>query len=117
MIHNWQKDLWAALSGSGIKASEMKIYMGGRNIGKSVMAQMWNQYQEESPYSKIIDKSIVDNKQFYTVQCNKIASDWVRSQDGKNADWYEHIDKNWIVDRTRFDISEDFYLMLKLRFG
>lgn len=114
-MQKWQKDMWAALSGSDPR--EMKIVMAGRQIGKSVMAQMWNELQEERPYSKIIDKSIVDNKTYYTVQCNKQASDWIRGQPGEHTDWYQHIDHNWIVDRTRFDVSEDFYMMLKLRFG
>ena len=116
-MHDWQKDIWAAISGSGIKASEMKIYMGGRNIGKTVMAQMWNQMFTELTECKIIDKAIVDNKQFYTVKCSKDIADWLRHQPGQNKQWYEHIDYNWQVDRTMFDLEEDLYLMLKLRWG
>lgn len=115
-MHDWQKDIWAAISGSGIKASEMKIYMGGRNIGKTVMAQMWNEMLKPIECN-IISKALVDNKQWYTVKCSKDISNWIREQSGENSQWYEHIDHNWNIDRTMFDIDEDLYLMLKLRWG
>ena len=35
MIHEWQKNLWAALSGSGVKAGELQIVSSGRQAGKS----------------------------------------------------------------------------------
>jgi hypothetical protein len=116
-MHNWQKDLWAACTGSDPR--EMKIYMGGRNMGKSVMAQMWNIMQEETQttYCRVITQAKVDNKPFYTIQCSKPIADWIREQPGENTQWYQHIDQNWYVDRTMFDIDEEFYLMLKLRWG
>jgi hypothetical protein len=114
-MHEWQKDLWAVVAGSDPR--EMKIYMGGRNVGKSVMSQMWNQMFTELVQCEIIDKSIVDNKQFYTVKCSKDIADWLRNQPGENEQWYQHIDHNWIMDRTMFDIDEDLYLILKLRWG
>ncbi len=116
-MYKWQKDLWAACAGSDPR--EMKIIMSGRQIGKSVMAQMWNQVQAEPipEYCKIIDKSKVDTKQFYTIQCSRAIADWVRQQPGEDTQWYQHIDHNWIMDRTKFDIDEDLYLMLKLRWG
>jgi hypothetical protein len=112
MMPPWQQDLWAALAGSDPR--EMKIYMGGRQVGKSVMAQMWNIMFTEC---EIIDRATVDGAQMYTIQCNREIANWIRQQPGNNSQWYEHIDHNWVVDRTKYDVTEDFYLMLKLRFG
>jgi hypothetical protein len=114
-MHKWQRDLWTSLSGSDPR--EMKIIMNGRNIGKSVMAQMWNQVFLEPMKCEIITQAKVDNIQFYTVKCSKPIADWVRQQPRENDDWYQHIDQNWYVDMTMFDISEEFYMMLKLRWG
>ncbi len=116
-MHKWKRDFWAAVAGSDPK--EMKIIMNGRQIGKSVMAQMWNQKMEdiESKYCEVITQAKVDNIPFYTVQCSKPIADWIRQQPRENDDWYQHIDQNWYVDRTMFDISEEFYMMLKLRWG
>jgi hypothetical protein len=115
-MHKWQKDLWAALSGSDPK--EMKIYMGGRNIGKSVMAQMWNTIHENPKPTCIVLASFpVDTNKWHTVQCSKEIADWIRSQPGESKEWFEHIDQNWVLDRNKFDISLEFYLMLRLKWG
>ena len=119
-MHKWQKELWAAISGSGVKASEMKIIMNGRQIGKSTMAQMWNQVkpdEEEITKCEIIAKAKVDNKQWYTVKCSRDVAKWVRQQPDEHIQWYQHIDQKWMIDHTMFDIDEDLYLMLRLKWG
>lgn len=64
-----------------------------------------------------ITQSLVDGKMFYTIRCYKDISRWIREQPGEDADWYQHIDSNWHIDYNMFDVSEEFYIMLKLRWG
>lgn len=116
-MHDWQKNIWAAISGSGIKASEMKIIMNGRNIGKSTMAQMWNQMEQLAPPHEILAKAPVDGTMWYTIACRKDVSMWVRENGVENIDWYEHIDSRWYVHKNMFDICEELYMILKLRWG
>ena len=94
----------------------MNILMSGRRIGRSVFAQMWNEVLQK-PFCQIITSSIVDGRKFLTIQSSKEISNWVRSQGNEKAEWFEHIDHNWNIDRNKFDVSEEFYLMLKLRWG
>jgi hypothetical protein len=115
MMHKWRKDLWAALSGSDPK--EMKIYSGGRKIGKSTFAQMWNIIEDDKPKCIVLESYPVDTNKWHTVECIKEVSNWIRQQPNSGKEWFEHIDQNWILDRNKFDISNEFYLMLKLRWG
>jgi hypothetical protein len=95
----------------------MNIYMAGRNIGKSVIRQLWYVEEDTKPICKIVTSSMVDGCKWLTIFCSKPIADWVRNQENCNKEWYEHIDHNWNVDRSKFDVSEEFYLMLKLRWG
>ena len=113
-MHKWQKDLWAGLTGSDPR--EMKIIMSGRQIGKSTMAQMWNELPQLRPYmleSKA--KVLVDNEYWFTVKCTEVIASWIRTQ--PKGMWHEHIDKNWYVYKNMFDIHEKIYTMLQLKYG
>jgi len=110
---NLQKDLWAALAGSDPK--EMKIIMGGRQVGKSVMAQMWNQVFSYQDWFSIIDKNVVDNSMWYTVKCSEGISIWLRQQPKELH--YEHINNKWEVYKNIYDIHEKIYTMLQLKYG
>lgn len=115
-IKNYQKDIWAAITGND--PNKMKMYMNGRQIGKSVMSQMWDQnfiLGEFGDYYSVIDKAIVDHTNWYTVKCSGNISDWVKKQEKEL--WYEHIDKNWQVYRNTFDIHEKIYILLQLKYG
>lgn len=80
------------------------------------MAQMWNIVSDE-PKHRILTSYPVDKENWHTIQCIKEVADWVRRQPNHSKEWYEHIDKIGAVYRTRFDVSNEFYLMLKLRWG
>ncbi len=108
-----QKDLWAAMTGSDLR--EMKIIMGGRQVGNSVMAQMWNQTFEIGEYYTVVDKAMVDHAQWYTVKCSGKISAWIKNQ--PEGMWYEHIDKDWMVYKNTLDIHEKIYTMLQLKYG
>lgn len=116
-MHEWQKQILKKLQGKTV--GEMNIIMNGRNVGKSYMAQMWNQMQTEPPPPphEIISKSTVDDRMWYTIRCNRDIANWIRQSPGEDSQWYQHIDHNWIMDRTMFDVHEEFYMMLKLKWG
>jgi len=35
VVKNWQKDIWAAVAGSGVKPGEIMVISSGRQTGKS----------------------------------------------------------------------------------
>ena len=109
-MHEFQKDLWATLSGSDPR--EMKIILSGRQVGKSTLAQMWNINLKS--YEKLTEAK-VDDDYWFTVKCTKEISSWIRTQPGNM--WHEHIDKNWYVYKNMFDIHEKIYTMLQLKYG
>lgn len=115
-MQEWQKDVWAAISGSGIKAKEMNIFVAGRQVGKSAIAQMWNMV-EPKPAHTVIADAIVDGEKWYTIGCNSEVAAWVREQPGEGTQWDRLIDARWYIHNSSFDVHEEFYMMLKLRWG
>jgi hypothetical protein len=73
--------------------------------------------QEQQPKCKIITSAEVDGKTWYTIACRKEVSMWIRENSVENESWYEHIDSNWTVYRNMFDVSEELYMMIVLKFG
>ena len=108
-MHRWQKDLWAGLTGHDPK--DMKVYMGGRQIGKSYMSQVWG--IKDYPYFDVIDRATVDNEPWLTIKCSNEVSAWIKTQ--SKTMWHKHIDKNWI--ENTFDIHEKIYIMLQLKYS
>lgn len=111
-LEPWQITLLDKMA--GVKPGERVIITAGRQTGKS----HWNQYMQylqAEPY-KIVSTATVDNVLWHTVKCNKPACEWIRSQESKDQ-WYEHIDTNWYVHGSMFDVSEELYMMLVLKFG
>ena len=112
-MQNWQKDLWATLA--GVDPKKIKIYMGGRQIGKSALAQIWNQTFEFGEFYSKIDQATVDRAQWYTIKCSVEISSWIKNQ--PSVLWHEHIDKDWKVYKNTFDIHEKIYTMIQLKYG
>lgn len=110
-MHQWQKDLWAGLTGSDPR--EMKIIMSGRQVGKYTMAQMWQEIQQ--PAFTKVTKATVDDAEWFTVKCNKEVAKWMREQPADM--WHEHIDSNWTLYKNMFDVHEKIYTMLQLKYG
>lgn len=115
-MHDWQRDLWAKCAGSDPR--EMKIIMAGRQIGKSVMSQMWNEVSlmENKLYSEVTSAE-VDGRMWYTVKCTKPVAEWIRQQPDEGTQWDNLIDNRWYIHLDMFDVHEEFYMMLKLRWG
>jgi hypothetical protein len=94
-------------------------YTAGRQTGKSTYSQYINQWhsmmqESQQPKYKIITSAQVDGKPWHTVQCSSEVSKWIRTQPDS---WQEHIDARWNVYQNMFDISEELYMMIVLRFG
>lgn len=114
VVHEWQRKLLDDLG--GIKKGDMHIIMSGRRIGKSAVAQMWNMV-ESKPAHTVIADAIVDGEKWYTIGCNSKVAAWVREQPGEGTQWDRLIDARWYIYNSSFDVHEEFYMMLKLRWG
>jgi hypothetical protein len=67
------------------------------------------------------DKSIVDGEQWYSVLLNQDSAWWLfREQKSlKYIQWFDTTDQNWATIRQNysFDVHEELYLLLKLKFS
>lgn len=120
-LHSYQQALYDKLSSGGFKQGEMMIYSSGRQTGKSQINQYINQWYsmqaDREPLHKIIDSAKVDGKTWHTIACRKEVSMWIRENSIENDSWYEHIDDKWTLHRNMFDVSEELYMMVVLKFG
>ena len=115
-LYPYQQDLLTKLD--GWKPGEMMIISAGRRTGKSMLAQTYNEIMQMAqtiPYSNA-GKAEVDGELWYTVKCNKEVGEWVRSLP-KEGNWYEHIDSQWYLYQSMFDMHERVYLQLGLKFA
>ena len=63
-----------------------------------------------------LDQAIVDGAMWYTVQCVPSAvSGWVKDQNPEL--WRSNIDSRWYVSFNTFDMHEDLYSLLLLKWG
>jgi len=92
--------------------------MAGRRVGKSIMSQMWREINEmtDKLYSELTSAE-VDGCMWYTIKCTEPVAAWIRQQPGEHTQWDNLIDNKWYVHFDQFDVHEEFYLMLKLRWG
>ena len=97
------------------------VQLTGRQTGKSQINQYINQWydmqEQQQPKCKIISSAEVDGKAWHTISCRKEVSMWIRENSTENDSWYEHIDDKWTVHRNMFDVSEELYMMVVLKFG
>ena len=118
ILKDYQLDLLKKLEGA--KPGEMFVISSGRQLGKSTYRQYSELYQmmmaELTPYKKITSAE-VDGKPWYTIKCNDAVSAFIRTQTGEDTRWYEHIDANWYVHKNMFDVSEELYIQVGLKFG
>ena len=97
------------------------IQLTGRPTGKSQVVQyhqQWYSMQEAiAPKYKIISQALVDDEPWYTISCHKEVSIWVRENGVEHTDWFEHIDSKWHIHKNVFDVCEEFYMLIVLKFG
>jgi|LauGreDrversion4_2_1035121.scaffolds.fasta_scaffold96890_4 hypothetical protein len=104
----------------GFRKGELNVISSGRQTGKSLVnqyIQQWEDMQETiAPKHMLMAKALVDGEMWYTIRCHREISNWIRTQPEKDS-WYEHIDSKWMHHRDEFDISEEFYMLMVLKFG
>lgn len=64
-----------------------------------------------------LTSSTVDGETWYTVQCKKEVSDWIRTQSGKDKLWFQNIDDKWMINMNTFDVHNKIYAMICLRWS
>ena len=118
-LSQWQKNLCNEIALGGIAKGEMLVYTAGRGVGKSQLHMFLNNwlsiFGEQMPAFSKITGALVDGEQWYTVQCNKEVSNWVRTLD--ETHWYEHIDQRGYINRNIFDMHEKLYTMLAVKWS
>ena len=72
-------------------------------------------YRKDVTTFKIIDRALVDDEQWYTVQVHPDMRSWVREQ--TETLWHEHIDQKWYKVANTFDIHEKLYTMMAVRWS
>ena len=104
------------MSQGGFKHGEMMIISAGRQTGKSYLNQWYSAAMQDikEPKHEILVSAEVDGEPWHTIKCKPEISKWIRMQDNS---WHEHIDARWYLHRNMFDISEELYMLLVLKFG
>lgn len=82
-------------------------------MGKSVWSNMIRDLT--MPDIKVLDSAEVDGITWYTVQLSMPAQAWLREQ--PLDDWQEHIDTRYYMNRNQFDVSEQLYTALQLKWS
>ena len=110
-LQPWQTDMLTKLD--GIKPSELMVITSGRQIGKSYINAFMKELYMAVPY-RYLGKDQVDGATWYTVTGQKAVCEWIRTQDKQY--WFEHIDDQWHISYNTFDIHENIYTMLGMKF-
>lgn len=113
-IYPYQKALYDKIQAGGFKHGEIMILSAGRQLGKSMLNQMYRSMMTPAKFS-ILDRAQVDGATWYTVSCVKEVSMWLRDQSKELQ--YSHIDKNWTIYNNKFDIHEKLYTILALKWS
>lgn len=101
---------WQQLVMQGIKAGGGKIVIAARGMGKSMAQEMYRD-QSKTRFT-VLQSALVDGKMWHTVYCGFAIADWVQQQDANT--WTEGFcDPLGMC----FDVSEELYVMLVLRWG
>lgn len=121
-LPTYQQVLWDKVRAGGFKHGELSIISAGRRTGKSRLNQYLQQYMKwmpeaDTPKYEVADRAIVDDRPWYTVFCNKVVADWIRQQPDKECHQHNSISVEWTVYNDVFDIPEELYMMLVLKFG
>ena len=95
---------------TGWRKGQITTLMAGRGTGKSRFMDIVN-----PPAIRILDSALVDGETWYTVQCKpSLVSGWVQDQDPNM--WHRHVNENfWTKHFNVFDIHENLYTMLILK--
>lgn len=113
-------EIFLDIEAGGFKPGELVI-AAGRGTGKSFINQYiqnWHMvFNEPKSSYKVLTTATVDNAQWYTIHCTKDISIWIREtfRELEDKQWFENIDDRWMLDHNRYDLHEELYTMLQLR--
>ena len=113
-MYDYQKKFIEAMSTRPGK--ELVIVSSGRQTGKSILYNQMFKVIMENPYTKLTTSN-VDGNPWYTVKCNEEVAAYIRAQSGQDNRWYEHIDQNWYIHKNTFDVCEEIYIQIGLKFN
>lgn len=99
------------MTATGWRKGQINLMMAVQHTGKSFWANMVKDLT--MPDIKVLSSAEVDGKLWYTVQLSIPAREWLREQPEK--DWHEHIDQRYYVNHSMFDVSEQMYSALMLK--
>ena len=71
----------------------------------------------KEPHVRLLTKALVDGAQWYTVSCLRETSVWIRTEYSEQETklWFHNIDDNWRINFNVFDVNEQFYAIVMLR--
>ena len=74
---------------------------------------------EKGPNIQVLSTTLVDGEPWYTISCLREASVWIRDRyrDQENKLWFENIDDNWRINFNVFDVNEQFYAIIMLKWS
>ena len=109
-VHPWQEDMLKKME--GIRKGEMFVISAGRQAGKSQLNELYHLWQQQVDFTfeAYGDSTLVDGEPWYQIGCNGEVARWIRTQD--ESQWYEH---SGVRYRNLFDVSEQLYLMLGMK--
>lgn len=113
-MQDWQKDLWATLS--GLPSDKKIIITTPRAHGKSILSSMnIDVFVQEFYKLSIIDQAVVDGENWYTVSCRGDIASWFLEQE--KSLWFEHKTPNQYWYKRTFDIKENLLVMAQLKWN
>jgi hypothetical protein len=127
-LHDCQKQTFDTMYG-GFKRGQLMTFDSGRGTGKSMLAaSAWAGPTLEIdslamltplPPFEVLSTADVDGAPWYTVSCRKEVPVWIRENGEEGKEWYSHIhiDSKWMTHRNVFDMSQEMFAMVKLRWG
>lgn len=113
-LQPWQEELMRSLQIYG----NVGALSTGRQLGKSFVMQsyinQWESVFKNMPNFEKLDSAIVDGDQWYTVECSKEVSDWIRGQ--SKDQWYEH-KQQARHQRGIFDMPESLFIIMSMKWA
>lgn len=115
-MKNLCNEIFLPITAGGVKQGELVLTKAQANTNTTVLSYIknWNiMLDEVESYSKILTSAIVDGETWYTIHVSKDISKWIRQQNEQR--WHESLDRDWYTNSGTFDVHEELYTMLQLR--
>ena len=112
-LNPYQQVLLDRMSSGGFRAGELMTIASGS--GKSMLNNLCESMITPHRKFQITDQAQVDGATWYTITCVREVSEWIRKQPEELQ--YSHIDKNWTIYHNKFDMHENLYSILALKWS